>query len=164
MNGSLYEIGQEFLTALNSIVVDEDTGEITDFGAIDALSAQFDDKAEAVACHIKNLAALVTGLKAEEAALSDRRKKVEKRVEGLKRYLTNCFDSVGRDNIETPRAKISFRKSTAVLIEDEAAIPSDYIVQTVTTKPDKAAIKEAIKDGKEVAGAALVENRNIQIK
>ena len=35
---------------------------------------------------------------------------------------------------------------------------------TVTTKPDKTAIKKAIQAGEDVTGASLVENRNIQIK
>lgn len=161
---SLYDIGQDFLAVLESLAVDEDTGEIIDFGAIDALSTQFDDKAESIACYIKNTNALTAALKAEEAALADRRKRAEKRVEGLKKYLTSCFDAIGRDKIETARAKISFRKSTAVLIEDEAALPAEYVVQTVATKPDKTAIKNAIQGGATIAGASLVENRNIQIK
>lgn len=161
---SLYDIGQDFLAALESLAVDEDTGEIIDFGAIDALSTQFDDKAESIACYIKNMNALAAALKAEEDALADRRKRTEKRVEGLKKYLTNCFDAIGRDKIETARAKISFRKSTAVLIENEATIPKKYVVKTVATKPDKVAIKNAIQGGAKIAGVSLVENRNIQIK
>ena len=48
--------------------------------------------------------------------------------------------------------------------DDEKALPADFVVETVTTKPDKTAIKKAIQSGQEVSGASLVENRNLQIK
>ena len=69
MNVSLYEISADFLKALDGLEVDEETGEITNFDAVEALNAQFEDKAESVACYIKNLTAFVADLKTEEAAL-----------------------------------------------------------------------------------------------
>ena len=72
--------------------------------------------------------------------------------------------SVGRDKVETARTKIGFRKSTHVQIDDEGALPPDFVTTTVTTKPDKTAIKKAIQAGQAVAGAVLVENQNLQIK
>ena len=54
MNVSLYEISADFLKALDGLEVDEETGEITNFDAVEALNAQFEDKAESVACYIKN--------------------------------------------------------------------------------------------------------------
>lgn len=65
---------------------------------------------------------------------------------------------------ETARTKIGFRKSTQVQIDDEGALPPDFVTTTVTTKPDKTAIKKAIQAGQAVAGAVLVENQNLQIK
>ena len=52
----------------------------------------------------------------------------------------------------------------AAQIDDEGALPSDFVTTTVTTKPDKTAIKKAIQAGQAVAGAVLVENQNLQIK
>lgn len=164
MNVSLYEIGADLLAALDSLEVDEETGEILDFSTVEALGVQFEEKAEGVACYIKNLTTFAGNLKAEEDALAARRKTAEKRIENVKKYLTSCLDIVGRDKVETAKARISFRKSVQVQIDDEAALPVDFVTQTVTTKPDKTAIKKAIQGGQEVAGASLIENRNIQIK
>ena len=94
MNASLYEIGTDFLKALDGLEVDEDTGEIKNFDAVEALDAQFEDKAESVACYIKNLTAFAANLKAEEENLSDRRKTVERRVDSVKKYLSSCLASV----------------------------------------------------------------------
>ena len=114
MNVSLYEISADFLKALDSLEVDEETGEITNFDAVEALNAQFEDKAESVACYIKNLTAFVDDLKTEEAAMAARRKTAERRVDSVKKYLTSCMESVGKDKVETAKARISFRKSVQV--------------------------------------------------
>ena len=164
MNNNLYEITSEYLEALDCLEIDEETGEILYFEAVDELAGSFEEKAESVACYIKNLDAFAGNLKAEEANLADRRKRTEKRVENMKKYLTSCMDAVGRDKIETAKVRVSFRKSVAVNIEDEQALPADFIVETVSTKPDKTAIKKAIQAGQGITGASLIENRNIQIK
>lgn len=164
MNVSLYEISADFLKALDGLEVDEETGEIKNFDAVESLNAQFEEKAESVACYIKNLAAFADDLKAEEDTLSARRKSAERRIDSMKKYLTSCLESVGKDKVETVRARISFRKSVQVQIEDEAALPADYVTTTVTKSPDKTAIKKAIQGGQDVTGASLIEKRNIQIK
>ena len=164
MNVSLYEISADFLKALDGLELDEETGEITNFDTVEALNAQFEDKAESVACYVKNLTAFAANLKAEEDALSARRKTAERRIDSMKKYLTSCMESVGKDKVETAKARISFRKSVQVQIDDEKALPADYVTTTVTVKPDKNAIKKAIQAGEDVTGASLVEDRNIQIK
>ena len=164
MTNTLYEISADFLAALDAMEVDPDTGELLNADQLDALSAAFDEKAEATALYIKNLTAFVGNVKAEEAALAERRKTAEKRVERLKDLLASSMLSVGRDKVETARTKIGFRKSTQVQIDDEGALPPDFVTTTVTTKPDKTAIKKAIQAGQAVAGAVLVENQNLQIK
>lgn len=82
----------------------------------------------------------------------------------MKKYLSSCLATVGKDKVETAKARISFRKSIQVQIDDEAALPANYVTTTVTTKPDKTAIKKAIQAGGQRDRGFLVENRNIQIK
>lgn len=164
MNASLYQIGMDFLTALDAIEVDEDTGEVLNLGQIEALDAQFEQKAESVACYIKNLAAFSADLKTAEESMKARRQAADKKIDALKKYLTTWLDAVGKDKVETVNAKISFRKSDQVQIDDESALPADFVKVVTETKPDKTAIKKAIKDGAEVPGATLIQNRNIQIK
>ena len=96
MNNTLYEISADFLAALDAIEVDPDTGELLNADQLDALSAAFDEKAEATALYIKNLTAFVGNVKAEEAALAERRKTAEKRVERLKDLLASSMRRPGR--------------------------------------------------------------------
>ena len=164
MQENLYDIRSDLLAALNAVEVDEETGEVLNFEQLEQVNALFDDKAENVACYIKDRVRFAADLKAEEEMLYKRRKSIEKKVNFLTGYLTKCMNDVGKDFLETPRALLKFRRSTQVQIDDEKALLPEYIVETVTTRPDKIAIKKAIQDGKEVSGASLVENRTLQIK
>jgi len=60
------------------------------------------------------------------------------------------------------RIAISWRKSSAVEIQNEEVIPDDYYV--IKRDISKTLISEAIKAGTTVPGAALVERQNLVIK
>ena len=45
------------------------------------------------------------------------------------------------------------------MIDDEEALDSEWLAVTTTTKPDKAAIKEALKAGHQINGAQLLSRR-----
>lgn len=58
---------------------------------------------------------------------------------------------------------ITWRKSKAVEITDDKAVPDIYRIPQ-PDKIDKAGINRALKSGVEIPGAELVEKENIQIK
>ena len=62
-----------------------------------------------------------------------------------------------------PNHEITSRKSQAVEIDDEDALASEWLSFTTTSKPDKAAIKEALKGGQKIKGAQLVSRRSWRI-
>ena len=62
-----------------------------------------------------------------------------------------------------PNHELTSRKSQAVEIDDEEALDPQWLTVTTTTKPDKAAIKEAIKAGKQIPGAQLLSRRTWRI-
>jgi hypothetical protein len=62
-----------------------------------------------------------------------------------------------------PNHELSSRKSQAVEIDDEEALDPQWLSFTTTSKPDKAAIKEALKAGGEINGAQLVSRRSWRI-
>lgn len=160
---SLYAISEDFIAAFSAIEVDEN-GEVLDLSALEALECAFDDKAENIALYLKNLSAMSAQIKAEESNLSERRKTIDSRVGSLKRYLSQCMDRVGKTNLETSRCRISFRSSTAVQITNADDLPQEFVKITEEKKPDKIALKEAIKSGRKIDGVSLVTSRNIQIK
>lgn len=61
--------------------------------------------------------------------------------------------------------KLSYRASQAVIIENEAGLPKEFLrVVPETVAPDKKAIKEAIESGIKVPGASIESRQNFQIK
>lgn len=142
-------------------VIDSETGEVFNKKYLDNLRIAKNRKIENIACWIKNLQAEIEAYKKEEESFRLRRKQAENRIENLKWYLTEWIPG---EKIETPRAKISWRKSEVVNILDENLIPSGYKSQKITEVIDKKEIKKAIKSGMVVAGADIKVNQNIQIK
>ncbi len=62
-----------------------------------------------------------------------------------------------------PNHELTSRKSSAVEIDDEAGLEAEWLTVTTTTKPDKAAIKAAIKAGQQIPGAQLLSRRTWRI-
>ncbi len=62
-----------------------------------------------------------------------------------------------------PNHELTSRKSQAVEIDDEEALAPEWLTVTTTSKPDKAAIKEALKAGRHIEGAQLLSRRSWRI-
>jgi hypothetical protein len=153
---SLYQINQDILDC-----IDMETGEIIDVEAFQSLQIAREDKIENIALYYKNLIADAEAYKAEKNAFAEREKRAANKAESLKRYLQTELQG---KPFKTVKADISYRKSTSVYIYDEAQLPKDYLVEKITTAPDKKAIGDKLKAGEEIAGAALVFSQNVNIK
>lgn len=156
---NLYEIRREIENF--EFAVDEETGEFLNALSWDELNMAYEEKIENIACYIKNLASDVLAFKAEEDALAQRRKSVEKKIEYLKKLLCNNMDG---EKFSTAKCAVSFRKSESVEVADIALLSSEWLRVKTTYEADKTAIKAAIKSGQEVSGCKLVENISTQIK
>jgi len=62
-----------------------------------------------------------------------------------------------------PNHELTSRKSQAVEIDDEEALDPQWLAVTTTSKPDKDAIKEALKAGRHIEGAQLLYRRSWRI-
>ncbi|MDO5785684.1 MAG: siphovirus Gp157 family protein [Eubacteriales bacterium] len=161
---SLYELSQCYRDAFDNLEIDEATGEITNFADVDFLDSSFEDKAINCALYIKGLDAEIEAYKTEEERLKNWRKAAEKKRESFMEYIESCMDEVGKTKIQDPRARLSFRKSEQLIVDDPDMLPRKFIVVKTEEKPDKTAIKAAIKAGTEISGAHIENCRNLQIK
>lgn len=152
---------------------DEETGEVywTE-DDLEKLNEMEENKLEFIGLIIKEKEAMASAIKSEQDALAKRKKACEAKADALKKYVSDYLLASGKDNYETPKIKLSFRKSQAVDIFDEKAL-LDYINEDDARKQQflkykepelsKAAIKEALKD-EEIPGAHMITNSNLQIK
>jgi hypothetical protein len=87
--------------------------------------------------------------------LRDRKDRIEKRIGMRRAAMLAAMQSGEIKTVETPAGTIT-RKSVppSVLIVDEAAIPADFWKPS-DPKLDKKAVGEALKAGREVAGAMM---------
>lgn len=152
---TIYEIDEAILNC-----IDLETGEIIDTEQLDKLTMEREAKLENVACWIKELKAEAEALKAEKMAFAKRQQVAENKMESLKKYLAYALDGQA---FKTTRASVTFRKSQSVEIADIYKLDENYL-RYKEPEADKTAIKEALKQGKTVAGATLVENTSVIIK
>ena len=165
----LYEIADEykqFIEAVEAGDIPEDA--IAD--TLESITSLLEDKADNIACLIKNITAEAEAIKAEEKNLSDRRKSKERQIDRLKSYLAYKLINSGCGKLETARNKITFRKSESVKIEDETAFiewakaNNADLLSFKEPTINKTAIKDALKVGEEITGVEIEEKQNIQIK
>ena len=164
---SLYEIDTRIQAIIDSIMdaADEngEVGEI-DLTELHELQEARETKLENIALYAKNLAVEASAIKAEEITLADRRKRLERKCERMKGILINAMKEDGNKKISSPRFEAVLRDNKKTEILDPEAIPDEFIITKVEKNPDKTAIKKAIEEGKDVAGAAVVINTTITIK
>ena len=113
---------------------------------------------------IKEKKALAADIGDEIAVLRERKAQEERDVARLETYLGFV---TGGENFKTARVSVSWRTSEAVEITPECDAWCREHGEYLREKPpeiDKAAIKNALKQGGTVFGAALVKRQNIQIK
>lgn len=153
---NLYEIEDAIMN-----LVDEETGEIADYEALEALEMERDKKISNLGCLIKNLRAEEAAIKAEKMALGARQQAVGNHADRLEDYLSRYLNGT---KYEDGRVKISYRKSESVEVDDGVldTLPARFI--KVERSVMKTPLKDALKGGQVFEGCRLVTKQNIQIK
>ena len=138
---NIYEIDKALLDC-----IDLETGEILDEAKMDELKMTREAKVENVALWYKQLSAESKAIKDEEKNLSDRRKATDRKAESLKSWLQSALSG---EKLETPRVKVSYRKSTTMSVIDKEAVPEAYkrsetveTIDTITIKKDMVAARK----------------------
>ena len=157
--GEIIETEEEFNELYNSIQLDLQTK----LDNTNCLQKLIDGEIDVIDKEIKRLTA-------EKSARVHKKEWLRNRVDYfVKRQFTDengnvDVEKLHKYKLDLPHSKISYRKSDSVEITDFNNLPKEYIKTKIEENPDKMAIKNAIKGGKEVKGAKIVTNYNIQIK
>lgn len=161
----LYEIDRLLEEVINNgMSVDYETGEVLfDSSNLEELHYELNDKMEACGAYLKGMRAEIDALKAEEAALNRRRTIMERKAERLSNYIEGVLANRFDGKFETPKVKLSMRRSSRVEIEDESLVPIDYMNMKTTYSVDKAKAKAEMKNGNAIPGLALIETQNLQV-
>lgn len=161
---SVYELDAKISSCIQldeEHVVSVDDGEILNLQQFEALQMERGQKIEGMCCYIKNLMAEAVAYEAEEKRMRERRAAKEREIDRCKGYLAGVLYG---EKFETPRCKISWRKSEICNVLNIEAVPEEYKRTKVTVDADKTAIKKAIKAGAEVPGAEVIQKLNMTLK
>ncbi|MFJ2680930.1 siphovirus Gp157 family protein [Pseudomonas sivasensis] len=163
---TLYTITEQFkeLAALAE-TADEDLA-IALRDTMEGIEGEFQEKGKAIAMITLNIDGDLEAIQSQIDRLTERKRIITNRKESLKEYLRSNMDAAGITKITHPLFTITCGKGKPiVVIDDEKAIPDDFVNVKVTSAPDKAAIAKALKDGQEVPGAhSEIGKSSISIK
>ena len=148
-------------------VVIEDVAEYKDKWIADWLDklmkveADFEVKAENIACFIKELSGEAETLRKEKKSVSSRLDAKTHLIDRLKTMLVENMTAIGRKKIDMPKAKISLRNNqeTAQFLHEK-----EFISWANMNRPDllkytpeinRTAVKNALQNGDKIQGAVL---------
>lgn len=115
-------------------------------------------------CKVRvNKMAEIDVIKAEEKRLAERRKNLEAKLDNFENWIYAIYQQGESPVQKAGIFTISTRKSTQVVVDDDFNNENFQTIKEVKTV-DKMALKEALKNGENIAGAKLVTNYNLQIK
>ena len=178
-SGSLWQLGieaQELTTAIGLLAEqletdDDDTRSqalakleaalLADEGNKQALAA----KADATGWVIEHLRGQAAYRQQQAKRLTELSRSDTSRADALEDSLVLVLTRLqpNATRFSFPNHELTSRKSQAVEIDDEDALPPEWLSFSTTSKPDKAAIKEALKAGRQITGAQLVSRRSWRI-
>jgi hypothetical protein len=151
---ALYTITEQFKElAVLAETADEDLA-VALRDTMEAIEGEFQEKGKAIAMVTLNIDGDLEAIQSQIDRLTERKRIITNRKESLKEYLRTNMDAAGITKITHPLFTITCGKGKpVVVIDDEKAIPDEFVSVKVTSSPDKAAIAKAIKAGQEVPGA-----------
>ena len=161
----IYEIDREIEALVNG-GVNEETGELMiDTAALEALQMERDQKVENLACAVKNMTAEAKAIRDEEKALAERRMVLENKAARAQDYLSFCLNG---EKFKSPRVVVSYRTSSKVEIDEGFLIWAmrrhKDLLRYRDPEPDKAIIKDMLKNGQKVKFCRLEESTSMVIK
>lgn len=106
----------------------------------------------------------LTWLKAEINRLEDLALSFDKKIERFDKWIDYIMKYYWIGRLTTNLYQLSYRKSESVEISNEELLPKEFIKESVVTRPDKTAIKEALKNWLDVPWASIKVSQNLQVK
>ena len=178
-SGSLWQLGieaQELTTAIGQLAqqleADDEDARSKALAELEAAllaeegnKAALAAKADATCWVIEHLRGQAAYRQQQAKRLTDLSRSDASRADALEESLVFVLTQLqpAATRFSFPNHELTSRKSSAVVIDDEQTLDAAWLSFTTTSKPDKAAIKEALKAGQQITGAQLLSRRSWRI-
>jgi hypothetical protein len=166
---TLFQIASEF-RHITDVLMDAGVDEQTLADTLEAEIWPLELKAQNYGFVIRNLQATAASIEDAEEQMKARRLAIEKRATSLTEHLKVGLEIAGVSKLDCPHFALTIKKNPpSVEIWDEKQIPAEFMrapepPPPPPPAPDKAAIKDAIKAGREIPGAKLSQATRLEIK
>ena len=161
----LYELTGEYIQLMQMLedASAEDEAEI--MAAMEAVTDDIEDKADAYARIMKNLLADVDALDVEEKRLKARRTALENRVDRLKTAIQNAMELTGTKKLKTSIGNWSIQKNPlSVSAVDVEKVPARFLIEQ-PPKVDRRAILEEFKQtGELFDGVTITQGESVRFR
>ncbi|MCP9784567.1 siphovirus Gp157 family protein [Cyanobium sp. WKJ7-Wakatipu] len=178
-SGSLWQLGieaQELTSAIGQLAEQLETDDLEQrASALAELEAAllaeegnktaFAAKADATCWVIEHLRGQAAYRQQQAKRLADLSRSDAGRADALEGSLVFVLTQLqpAATRFSFPNHELSSRKSQAVVIDDEDLLDPEWLAVKTTSQPDKNAIKEALKAGRQITGAQLLNRRSWRI-
>lgn len=168
----LYELTGTLLSLMD-LLYEEDVDEDALLQACEAVELEIEEKADGYAKILKNMAADIQSIQAEEQRLKRRRMVLEHREARLKANLEQSMRAIGKTKFRIELFSFGIRKNPqSVSISDPERFirwcreeGREDLLKYREPKINKTALKEAIvKDGERIEGAEVVQTERLDIR
>ena len=131
---------------------------------LDSLGELEVEKVDAIGYAVRKRKAEIAFLQEEERRIRARRQAMESRLERFREYLRDTFRTNNLTKLKGMKTTMYLMKSESVDVFHAAELPEKFVVTKIEHQPDRAKIKEAIKNGSTVPGAQLQERTSLVVK
>lgn len=154
------------LEGIYAQLLDMDLDDETFQDTLDSLDFQADleNNIEYFVKMLKNKQADAEAYKQAKQEFADKEKQAKKAVDRYKEIIDNAMTMSQSKKVDTGLFVVSKRKSKAVNVVDEKAIPLEYMTSKTEWKPNKTEIAKHLKAGESIEGVELVERESVVIK
>lgn len=142
------------------------------FDTLEGIEGEFEEKAENIACYIKELQLDVDGLDKEEKALKTRKEAKKNKLEAMKKYLKDKMLQINLLKIDKPRAKLSVRNNAeSLVVDDEKAFiewaersGKNFLLKYSEPEIRKTDTKKLVQNGADIPNVHLERSKSLIIK
>lgn len=164
---ALYALADQYKQLAERLAsMDLDAQTVADTIEASGLTDDIAEKACGIEMVARTMEMHTPAIDAEIERLTALKKQRQKAAAGLRDYLKTHMIATGIQKIEAPLFKIKLQNNPpSVDLYEPDLIPLEYMFQPETPPPapDRAAIKAAIKAGKEVPGARMTQGQRLVV-